>query len=39
MIKYDKDFMEIKFASDDDLPLSEIINIPVCVIVSRGVIK
>ena len=27
--KYSRDFMKIKFESDDDLPFSKIINIPV----------
>ena len=39
VIKYSKDFMKIKFESDDDLPISEIINIPVCVIIIRGALK
>ena len=39
VIKYSKDFMKIKFQSDDDLPISEIINIPVCVIIIRGALK
>ena len=30
--KYGKDFMKIKFQSDDKLPLSTILNIPVCII-------
>ena len=30
VIKYSRDFMKIKFESDDDLPISKIINIPVC---------
>ena len=36
MIKHSKDFMKIRFESDDDLPISKIINIPVCVIIIRG---
>ena len=32
VIKYGKDFMKIKFESNDDLPISKIINIPACVI-------
>ena len=32
VIKYSKDFMNIKFESDDGLPISKIINIPVCVL-------
>ena len=31
VIKYSKDFMKIRFESDDDLPISKTINIPVCV--------
>ena len=37
VIKYSKDFMKIKFESDDDLPISKIKNIPVYVIIIRGV--
>ena len=33
VIKSSKDFMKIKFESDDDLPLDKILNIPVCVII------
>ena len=29
VIKYSKDFMKIKFESDDDLPLGKILHIPV----------
>ena len=36
VIKYSKGFMKIKFESDDDLPISKIINIPVCIIIIRG---
>ena len=38
-VKYSKDFMKIKFEPDDDSPISKIINIPVCVIIIRGVFK
>ena len=31
-IEYKKDFMKIKFESDDDLPLGKILDIPVCII-------
>ena len=31
--------MKIKFESDDDLPISKIINIPVCVVFVRGVFE
>ena len=34
-IEYKKDFMKIKFESDDDLPLGKISNIPVCIITVR----
>ena len=37
--KYSKDLKKIKFESDDDLPISKIINIPVCVIIIRGVFE
>ena len=36
-IEYKKDFMKIKFESDDDFPLSKILNIPVCIIIVRSV--
>ena len=39
MIKYSRDFMKIKFESDDDLLSSKIINILVCVIIIRGVFE
>ena len=35
VIKYSKDFMKIKFESDDDLPLGKLLNIPLCVIIIR----
>ena len=37
--KYSKNFMKIKFESDDGLPISTIINIPVCVIIVRSVFE
>ena len=39
VIKYSKDFMKTKFQSDDDLPLGKILNIPVYVIIIRGVFE
>ena len=39
VIKYCKYFMKIKFESDDDIPISKIINIPVCVIIIREVFE
>ena len=39
VIKYSRDFMKIKFKSDDDLPLGKIINVPVCVIIAKGVFE
>ena len=39
VIKYDKDFIKIKFKTDDDLPLGKILNIPVCVVIIRGVFE
>ena len=38
-IEYSIDFMKIKFESDDDLSLDEIMNIPVCVLIIGGVLK
>ena len=38
VIKYSKDFIKIKFETNDDLPLGKILHIPVCVIIIRGVI-
>ena len=39
VIKYEKDFTKIKFESNDDLPVGKILNIPVCIIIVRGVFK
>ena len=39
VIKYSRDFMKIKFESDDNLPISKIIHIPVCVTIMRGVFE
>ena len=38
-IKYEKDFMKIKFESDDGLPLGKVLNIPVCVIIDKSVLQ
>ena len=35
-IKYEKYFRKIKFKSDDDLLLGNILNIPLCVIIVRS---
>ena len=37
--KYSKDFMKIKFESNEDLPISKMINIPVCVIIIRSIFE
>ena len=37
MFKYCKDFMKIKFKSNDDLPYNKMINIPVCVIIVSNI--
>ena len=39
VIKYSKDFMKIISELDDDLPISKIINIPVCVIIIGSVFE
>ena len=31
-IEYGRDFMKIRFESDDDLPLGKILSIPMCII-------
>ena len=38
-IKYEKDFMKIKFESDYDLPLGKILNTPVCVILVQSIFQ
>ena len=37
--KYGKDFMEIRFKTNDDLPLNKIRNIPVCVVITSSIFK
>ena len=37
--KYSKDFMKIRFKTNDDLPLNKIINIPVCVVITSSIFK
>ena len=39
LTKYSKDFMKIRFKTNDDLPLNKIINIPVCVVIVRSIFK
>ena len=38
-IKYRRDFMKIKFESDDDLSLGKILSIPLCIISAGSVFK
>ena len=38
-IEYKKDFIKIKFESADDLPLSKILDIPLCVIIVRCIFQ
>ena len=38
-IEYKKDFLKIRFESDDNLPSGKILNIPVCIIVARFVFQ
>ena len=38
-IEYKKDFMKIKFESDDNLFLGKILNIPVCIIIVKSVFQ
>ena len=37
--KCKKGFMKIKFKSDDKVPINEILNIPVCVLIIKSVLK
>ena len=39
LIEYGKDFMKIRFESDDDLPLSKILSVPVCIITAGSVFQ
>ena len=39
VIKYEKDYIKIKFESNDDLPLGKILNIPVCIITVKSVFE
>ena len=38
-IRHEKNFIKIKFESDDDLCLGKVLNIPVCVIISMSVFQ
>ena len=37
--EYSKDFLKIRYKTNDDLPLSKIINIPVCVVIVSSIFK
>ena len=37
--KYKKDFMKTNFKSDDKVPINEILNIPVCVLIIKSLFK
>ena len=38
-IEYGEDFVKAGFESTDDLPLSKILNIPVCIIIAKSVFQ
>ena len=38
-IKYGRDFIKIKFESDDDLPLDKILSIPMCIVAVGSVFQ
>ena len=38
-IEYKEDCMKASFESNDDLPLSKMLNIPVCIIIVKSVFK
>ena len=37
--EYGKDFIKARFESNDDLPLSKILNIPVCTIIAKSLFQ
>ena len=39
VVQYSKDFMNIRFKTNDDLSLNKIINITVCVVIVRSISK
>ena len=34
--EYDKDYMKIKFNSDDDIPLNKVLNFPIITVIMRN---
>ena len=38
-IKYKKDFVKIRFYSNDDLPLGKMLSIPILLIVAKSVLQ
>ena len=39
MGEYDKDYMKIKFNSDDDIPLNKQLNFPTITVIIRNIFK
>ena len=39
MFRYGKDFLKIKFKTNDDLPFNKMINIPMCVVIISSIFK
>ena len=37
--EYEKDVMKIRFESDYGLPLNQMLNIPVCIIIARSIFE
>ena len=39
MGEYDKDYMKIKFNSDDDIPLNKVLNFPIITVIIRNIFE
>ena len=39
MGEYDKDYMKIKFNSDDDIPLNKQLNLPTITVIIRNILE
>ena len=39
MGEYDKDYMKIKFNSDDDIPLNKVLNFPTITVIIRNIFE
>ena len=39
MKEYDKNYMKIKFSSDDDIPLNKVLNFPTITVIIRNIFE